>query len=129
MNEKECKTFLGARSFNKDHLIKACSKALETYNLKRVCVHTKKFAFSVSDNDYDKEFDALTSGCLVAAAKTFGKLNLEEAGKLKTTEKQVKKKIGKHKLCLVPCLQNPDPKVLAGIGDAFTSIQAVKALS
>ena len=129
MNEKECKTFLGAKSFNKDHLIKACVKALETYNLKRVCVHTKKFAFSVSDNDYDKEFDALTSGCLVASAKTFGKLNLEEARKLKTSEKQVKKKIGKHRLCLVPCLQNPDPKVLAGIGDAFTSIQAVKALS
>lgn len=129
MNEKECKLYLGARSENKNDLIKAASKAIDEYSLERVCIHGKKFAFSVSKNKQDKEMRALLTACLVAAAKTYGKLNLKDARKLKTDGKPVKKKVGKYNLVLVPCLQNPEPKVLAGIGDSFASIQAIKALS
>lgn len=129
LNEKECKTFLGAKSFNKNHMIQAAKKAVEKYNLERVCVHTQKFVFSVSKNDFDKELDALSSACLVAAAKTFGRMNIEDARNLKTSAKPSKKKIGKYNLCLVPCLENPSPIVMTGLGDAFASIQAVKSLS
>jgi len=129
MDEKECKVFLGARSYNKEHLIHASLKALKKYELERVCIHTKKFAFSVSQNDFDKEFDALTSACLVAAARTFKKLNIDYARTLPASAKPAQRRIGKYRLCLVPSLQNPDSQIMTGMGDAFASIQAVKSLS
>lgn len=118
LNEKECKIYFKSKSENKDDLIEATFNAIKEYNLKRICVHTSKFAFSISKYGIEKEINALTSACFIASASTG----------IKPIIKSIKKKIGKYNLCLVKTKINPSPKILTGLGDSFTAIQAVKSL-
>ena len=129
MNEKECKTYLGANSEDKKNLIEAALNAIKEYNIDRVCIHTLDFAFSISKYDMMKEYRALVTACLFAAARTFGDLKLKIAKTLPTTVEPEKDKIEGYNFCLVPSLINKFPKVLTGIGDSFAAIQAVKVLS
>lgn len=129
LDETECKTYLGASSENMEDLKEAALKAIKEYNIDRICIHTPEFVFSISKYDVIKEYRALITACLFAAARTFGELKLEIAKKLPTTFEPLKEKIEGYNFCLVPCLINKFPKVLTGIGDAFAAIQAVKVLS
>jgi len=129
LDEIECETYLNAKSENKDDLIESALNAIKEYNIDRICVHTPEFVFSISKYDTMKEYRALITACLFAAARTFGDLKLKIAKTLPTTYEPFKEKIGEYNFCLVPCLINKFPKVLTGIGDSFAAIQAVKALS
>jgi len=123
LNEKECKKYLKASSENKEDLVESALEAVKEYNLKRICVHSSKFAFSVSKYDIKKEMDALTAGCLVAGMQASDKLNLSKE------IIPIKKKLNNYNFCLVPSFFNPKPKRLTGTGDVFASVQAVKILS
>ncbi len=128
LNEKECTTYLNAASEEKDDLMEAALNAIKEYNIDRVCVHTPEFVFSISKYELIKEYRALITACLFAAARTFGNLKLKVAKTLPTTYEPVKSKIEEYNFCLVPCLINKFPKVLTGIGDGFAAIQAIKIL-
>jgi ADP-dependent phosphofructokinase/glucokinase len=124
LNEKECKIYLKASSENKKDLIESALKAVKEYNLKRICIHSSRFAFSISKYNIKKEIEALATACFVAGLKTFDKKSL----RLQKSP-PIKKKLDNCNFCLVPSLYNPSPKKLTGIGDVFASIQAVKILS
>ena len=128
MDEVECKTHLGAKSYEKDDMKEAVLNAIKEYNVDRICIHTPDFAFVVSKHEMAVEYRALITANLFAAARTFGKINLELAKQLPTTFEAEKEKIGEYNYCLVPCLINKFPKILTGIGDSFAAIQTVKAL-
>jgi ADP-dependent phosphofructokinase/glucokinase len=129
LNEIECKTYLGAASENKEDLIESVLQAIKEYNIDRICVHTPELVFSISKYDIIKEYRALVTACLLAAARTFGDLKINLAKNLPTTVEPVKEKIEEYNFCLIPSLINKFPRILTGIGDSFAVVQAVKALS
>ncbi len=129
LNETECIEYFGAKSKNLKDLIEASLKVLEDYEISRVCVHCLEFVFSISRFDIKKEIEALKAACLISSAYTFKKFNLKKARKLEVKLKPKKKKLGKYNFCLIPVPVNPEPKLLTGIGDIFSSVQAVKVLS
>jgi ADP-dependent phosphofructokinase/glucokinase len=120
LDERECRIYLKVDSEDKDDLIEASLKAVKDYNLKRICIHSSKFAFSISKFDVKKEIEALSSAHLFTALKTSDKIGLR--GKV------IKKKLEKYNFCLVPSFFNPKPKKITGLGDSFAAIQAVKTL-
>ena len=129
LDEIECKAYLNAESENKGDLIESALNAIKEYNIDRICVHTPEFVFSISKYDIMKEYRALITAFLFAAARTFGELKLKIAKTLPTTYEPVKEKIEEYNFCLVPSLINKFPRVLTGIGDGFAAIQAIKVLS
>ncbi len=129
LNEEECQTYLDAASSDLEDLKEAALNAIKEYNVDRICVHTPDFAFSISEYGTAKEYSALATACLFAAARTFGQLNLKVAKTLPTTIEPAKEKLEGYNFCLVPSLINKFPKILTGIGDGFAAIQAVKVLS
>ena len=122
LDEKECKIYLKANSESIKDLIESALKAVKEYNLKRICIHSSRFAFSISKHDIKKEIDALTTGCFFASLKASDKSGLER-GKI------IKKRLDNYNFCLVPSFFIEHPKKLTGLGDAFTAVQAVKILS
>ncbi len=130
LDEKECIIYFKAKSNSKEDLIEATLSAIEKYGVKRICLHTSNFALSISKNSFSKEFESLSTACLVASAKTFGKLNFRKARNLQISkENVVKKRIDGYNFCFLPTLKNPEPKIITGVGDFFAAVQAVKALS
>lgn len=129
LNEIECKAYLGAVSEKREDLIDSALRAIKEYKMDRICVHTPEFVFSISKYDIKKEYRALLTACLLAAARTFGDLKINVAKNLPTTIELVKEKTGEYNFCLVPCLINKFPRILTGIGDGFSAVQAIKALS
>lgn len=121
MNEKECRIYLKASSEDVEDLREAALEAVNDYNLKRICVHSSKFAFSISKYDIKKEIEALTTGCL-AAVKASDNLNLQSS-------KIIKKKLKDYNFCLVESFFNPHLKKITGLGDSFAAVQAVKILA
>jgi ADP-dependent phosphofructokinase/glucokinase len=87
-----------------------------------MCVHSSKFAFSVSKYDVKKELEALEAATLIAGLRVSDKISLRK-------EPILKKKLGKYNLCIVPSFFNPYPKRITGVGDTFAAVQAVKILS
>jgi ADP-dependent phosphofructokinase/glucokinase len=129
MNEMECKEYLKSGTTDLEDMKEAALMAVEEYNVDRICVHTPEFSFTVSKYDMDREYKALVTASVFAAARTFGDINLEVAKNLpSTTVESVKERIGNYSFCLVPCLMNRFPKVLTGIGDSFAAINTLKAL-
>ena len=122
MNEKECRIYLKANSDEKEDLIESTFEALKDYNLERICVHSSKFAFSVSKYDSKKEVEALEAATLIAGLRVSDKISLRK-------EPILKKKLGRYNLCIVPSFFNPYPKRITGVGDTFAAVQAVKILS
>jgi len=122
LNERECKIYLKASSDDKEDLIEAALRTVKNYNLKRICVHSSKFAFSISKFDSKKEIEALESATLIAGLIVSDKISLRK-------ESILKKKLGNYNLCMVPSFFNPYPRKLTGVGDAFASVQAVKILN
>jgi ADP-dependent phosphofructokinase/glucokinase len=118
LNEKECKVYFKSKSESQKDLIEATLKAVKEYGIKRICIHTPKFVFSVSKNSVKKELDALKSACLVASANTG----------IKPVVKYSKKKMRNYNLCLVRNKLNTKPRTSTGLGDAFAAVQAVKSL-
>jgi ADP-dependent phosphofructokinase/glucokinase len=129
LNEKECMVYLKAKSESKEDLKEAALKAVKEYNLKRICVHSKDFTFSVSKYNIKKELESLSTASLVAAAKTFGKFDIKNMRLLHSNGSLIKEKIGGYNFCLIPNLINPSPKILTGVGDTFSAVQAVKILA
>jgi ADP-dependent phosphofructokinase/glucokinase len=121
LDERECRIYLKAGPETKD-LIEAALQAAREYNLKRICVHSSKFAFSISKFDVKKEIEALSSAHFFTALKTSDKIDMKKS-------KIIKKKLEKYNFCLVPSFFNPKPKKLTGLGDSFAAIQAVKILT
>jgi ADP-dependent phosphofructokinase/glucokinase len=129
MNEEECKVYLKSASDKIEDMKEAALNAIKEYNVDRICIHTREFAFVVSKYDAIKEYRAMITACIYAAARTFGELKLEQAKKLPATDiEPAKEKIGEYNFCIVPCLINKFPQILTGIGDGFAAIQAVKVL-
>jgi ADP-dependent phosphofructokinase/glucokinase len=119
LNEKECKIYLKASSESIEDLMEAVLKAAKEYNLKRICVHGSKFAFSISKYDVKKEMEALEAGCF-AAVKPSDKIS--QKGCI------LKKKLSNYNFCLVPSFFNPHLRKITGLGDTFAAVQAVKIL-
>ncbi|MGQ9469381.1 MAG: ADP-dependent glucokinase/phosphofructokinase [Nitrososphaerales archaeon] len=132
MNEDECFTYLEAESLNLKDLIEAALEGVKIYGLKRVCVHSPDFVFSISDYDIKKELEALEMGCITATALTLGSIkgNLDRVKSLpRSNIEPIKKSIDGYNLCLIPTFVNEEPKILTGVGDTFSGVQAVIALS
>ncbi|MGQ9718560.1 MAG: ADP-dependent glucokinase/phosphofructokinase [Nitrososphaerales archaeon] len=131
MNEDECFTYLEAESMNLGDLMDAAIEGVRIYGLKRVCVHSAGFAFSISDYDMKKEIEALEMGCKVATALTLGgiKGNLGLVESLpRSGIEPIKKSVDGYNLCLVPAFMNEEPKILTGLGDTFAGAQSVIVL-
>jgi len=122
LDEEECKIYLKASSEDKKDLIEAALKAIKEFSLKRICIHSSKFAFSISKYDVRKEIEALSDGCLAAGVKAFGK---------NITKRiiPIKRKLNNYNFCLVPTFYTTSPKVLIGLGDVLAAVQAVKTLA
>jgi len=132
MNEDECFTYFDAESMNLKDLIDASIEGIKNYGLKRICVHSGDFAFSISKYDIRRELEALEMGCIAATALTFGNIkdNLDRARSLpRSNVEPIKKSINGYNLCLIPTFLNEDPKILTGLGDTFAGIQAAIALN
>lgn len=121
MDEKECMIYFKAASENKEDLIEAALRAIKEYNLRRICVHSPKFVFSISKYDPAKESEALAAGCMAAGLKAIGRLPTNKII-------PVKKRLDGYNFCLVPTFFSPHPNVLTGLGDVLASVQAVKSL-
>ena len=122
LNEKECKIYLKAGSESIKDLMNSALEAVKEYNLKRICVHSSKFAFSVSKYDLKKEIEALEAGCLAAGLKISEEIGIQIGQTLK-------RKLNNYNFCLVPSFFNSKVKKLTGLGDIFAAIQTVKILS
>lgn len=118
-DEKECKVYLKAKSESTDDLMEAALEAAKDYSLKRICVHSSKFVFSISKYDVKKEIKALEAGCFAASSKTSGIIK----GRI------LKKKLNNYNFCIVPSFFNPHLRKILGLGDTFAAVQAVKILS
>ena len=119
LDEKECKVYLNAKSESINDFMEAALEAAKDYSLKRICVHSSKFAFSVSKYDAKKEIKALEAGCFAASSKTSGIIK----GRI------LKKKLNNYNFCLVPSFFNPHLRKILGLGDIFAAVQSVKILS
>jgi ADP-dependent phosphofructokinase/glucokinase len=129
-NEKECVDLLGAESESLIDVKDAAVEAVQAYDLSRICVHSDRYAFSASRYDPRKEVDALMCACLASSSKTLGKIDFERARKLPVSDVRItRERIGSYNFCLVPTLQNENPRVLTGLGDSFAAVQAVKILT
>jgi ADP-dependent phosphofructokinase/glucokinase len=122
MDENECELYLNAASVEREDLIDAALGAIKEYNLRRICVHSSRYAFSVSKYCAEDEQDALLAGCAAAGLKLFDSLP-------KMSERPVKKRLDGYNLCIVPTFYTPHPRVLTGLGDILASVQAIKILS
>jgi ADP-dependent phosphofructokinase/glucokinase len=120
MDENECKLYLKTGHETSD-MIEATLEAAKEYNLKRICIHSSRFAFSISKFNVEKEVKALLSAHYFTSIKASDKPGLQK-GKI------IKKKIENYSFCLVPSFFIPKPKKLTGLGDTFAAIQAVKIL-
>lgn len=132
MNEDECFFYLKAESMNLRDLIDASLEGVRTYGLKRICVHSADFAFSISKYDMDKEIEALEMGCVVSTALTLGAIkgNLDRVRSLpRSNIEPIKKSVDGYNLCLIPAFINEEPKILTGLGDTFAGVQVAVALS
>lgn len=128
MNDAECREYLDSGP-ELDDMQEAAMEAIDEYNLGRICVHTPEFAFTISKYDLEKEYRALATACVYAAARSAGDMRLDIAKNLPTASIEPQKKnFGKYSFCLVPCLVNKFPKISTGIGDGFAAINALKAL-
>lgn len=131
-NEKECRKYINARSEDLDDLKNAALETVKKYGLERICVHTPKFAFSISKYSVEKESKALQAGILAAAALTMGNLhqNLSKAAKLPKSEieSRIEKLSGGYNFCLTPTRVNMKPRILTGLGDTFAAVQAATVL-
>jgi len=131
MNEDECVAYLKAESMNLRDLIDASIESVGVYGLKRICVHSVDFAFSVSKCDIKKEVEALEMACEVATALTLGSIkdNLDKVKSLPRSDiKPVKRVLNGYNLCVIPTIFNDNPRILTGLGDTFAGTQAVIAL-
>lgn len=115
MDEKECKIYFKAASEKEDDLIEASLNAINECGIKRVCVHSPSFAFSISKGS---DLEALKEACTVCSKLTGLKPVIESS----------KKRIGKYSLSLIRNKVNARPKQLTGLGDAFAAVQAVRTL-
>lgn len=127
LNENEFVAYFNPASNDIKDLIVATIEGVKKYGLKRICVHSSEFAFSVSKFDVEKERQALETACLVAASLTFGsiKKNLDRARMLPRSEVHpIEERVDGYNLCLVPAFVNSKPTTLTGLGDTFAGTQA-----
>lgn len=117
LNEKECRIYFKAQSEKLQDLVEACKNAVKEYNVERICVHNPYFVFSISKYNPDKELEALKQAYFITTGFK-DKKNIHES----------KEKTGKYNICLLKTKIDPSPKTPIGLGDKFSSIQAVRTL-
>lgn len=133
LNEKECIQYFEAKDESLKELNYSVVEAVKKLGVSRICVHTSTFAFSVSKFPLEREIEALSKASLTAAALTMGgiKENINKAKNLPSSNVKVEKgKVEeKYNYCLIPVYINPKPRILTGLGDAFSAVQAVISLA
>jgi ADP-dependent phosphofructokinase/glucokinase len=132
MNEMECKKYFKAESTALKNLMIVTTEKIKEYGLNRICIHSPEFAFSISKNDPQKEFQALQIAHHAASALTMGGIKSfwHKTDSLKQSNiRKMEKRIGEYVLCVIPAWLNPEPRILTGLGDTFAAVQAVAALS
>jgi ADP-dependent phosphofructokinase/glucokinase len=102
-------------------LTEASIISVKEYNVKRICVHSSKFAFSVSRYDIKKEEESLMAGCIAAGLKFS---DTPKIGKIVVK----KRKVDGFGVCSITGFYNPLSEKITGLGDVFSSVQAVKSL-
>ena len=132
MNERECMEHLGAKSTSLESLVNAAMEALNAYGLERICIHTSDYVFVCSKLDEKLEAEALDSAVKASAAQTLGGEISRNLGKISAFQRSgygfAVRRFEGFRLILVPTYVNPSPKILTGLGDVFTAVQAVRAL-
>jgi len=132
LNDEECKCYLGARSNRLEDLKEAAIKAAKDYGVDRICIHTPRFAFSISKYSTEKEAEALQQASKASAALTMGGIsqNLRAAESLPTTpQSQILENLEGYNFTVTPVYINDEPKILTGLGDSFAAVQAAIALA
>ncbi len=132
LNERESVEYLRAASGSLEDLAQAGFNALKAYGLERVCIHTSRFTLACSRLEPEAEFKALTSACKAAAALTMGGSLMDNFRRVERLPRcDVRARAEKAEglsLVVVPTYWNSSPKVLTGLGDCFSAVQAVVAL-
>ncbi|MCX8175697.1 MAG: ADP-dependent glucokinase/phosphofructokinase, partial [Candidatus Bathyarchaeota archaeon] len=133
LNEKECVQYFNAKDESFKELFYAGVEAIKNLGVRRICVHTSSFAFSVSKFSLEREIEALSKASLTAAALTMGSIrdNINKVRNLSSSNVKVEKgKVEKsYNYCVIPVYINPQPRILTGLGDAFSAVQAVVSLA
>jgi ADP-dependent phosphofructokinase/glucokinase len=57
------------REFGSDNVAAAAAKLRADFSLKRICIHADDWAFAITREDPEREFESLISGCLLAACR------------------------------------------------------------
>lgn len=133
LNEKECVQYFNAKDESFKELFYTVVETIKKLGISRICVHTSSFAFSVSKFSVEREIEALSKANLTAAALTMGSIrgNINNARNLPSSNVKVKK--GKveesYNCCVIPVYINPNARILTGLGDAFSAVQAVVSLA
>ncbi|HEX4201725.1 MAG TPA: ADP-dependent glucokinase/phosphofructokinase, partial [Chthoniobacterales bacterium] len=57
------------REFGSKDVAAEAAKLRASFDLKRICIHADDWAFAITDEDPDREFESLMCGCLLAACR------------------------------------------------------------
>ena len=102
----------------------AAIRLAETFDLDRVCVHADEWAFAVTREDVEREFEALEMGCLLASARAANGYfavpdRLPDSARLLTPPLPTFVRRGgwSTACCSAPYLEKPVATI--GLGDTF----------
>jgi len=125
MNELETK-FIGFED-NPLENTEFFTEFMKTNNLERLTIHSKEYRFTLFQKDREKNIKAGEESVKLSAARTFGniKKNLDKVSKL---ERYKLKKIKNRNFVLIPAYVTPRPKVLTGLGDVCSVVDALISL-
>ncbi len=100
---------------------------LNSYGLERLALHTRRYRLTVTKGDVRRNITAAEYSMQVSAARTLGSIsrNMDKAKSFPLT--RIKSERGKNFLIL-PVYRNPAPRVVVGLGDTSSIIDATIAL-
>ena len=103
------------------------SEFMKAGGLERLTIHSKEYRLTFFRKNREKNMKAGEESLKLSAAKTFGSMrkNLEGVSKL---ERYKLKKIEGKNFVLIPAYMTPKPKVLTGLGDTCSIVDALISL-
>ena len=125
MNEIETK-FIGFKGDPLEHT-DFFSEFMKAGGLERLTIHSKEYRLTFFRKDREKNMKAGEESVRISAARAFGNIreNLERISKLKRY--RLKRVRGKN-FILIPAYVTPKPKVITGLGDTCSIVDAVISL-